>query len=82
MALSSTEMCQNYFYNNSFYQKFLPVPTNISGEIEPILNVSKFIYLWAGFQSLITIYLALFVSEEGVHNVEKDEDEEIDLSFK
>ena len=82
MALNSTEMCQTYIYNNSFYQKIFPVPTNISGEFEPILNVSKFIYLWAGFQSLITIYLALFVSENGVHNVEKEEDEEIDLNFK
>ena len=82
MALNSTEMCQAYIYNNSFYQKIFSVPIDISGEIEPILNVSRFIYLWAGFQSLITIYLALFVSEDGVHNLEKEEDDEIDLSFK
>ena len=75
-------MCQNYIYNNSFYQKLFTVEENISGEVEPILNVSKFIFIWACYQTAVTVYLALFVSETGVHDVHKEEEEEIDLTFK
>ena len=75
-------MCQNYIYNNSIYQKLFTVEESISGEVEPILNVSKFIFIWACYQTAVTVYLALFVSETGVHDVQKEEEEEIDLTFR
>ena len=76
-------MCQTHLYSNPLYQKLFPVPVDISGEVEPIMTVSKFIYLWACFQTIVTIYVAFFVSENGVHEIKKDEEnEEIDLTFK
>jgi hypothetical protein len=54
----------------------------VSGEVAPIMDVSKFIYCWAIYQTVVTVYVALFVSESGVHDIQQEEEEEIDLTFK
>ena len=51
---------------------------NEDGLPEPLLNLSNFIFMWASFQFIVTMYIALFVPENSdEHEVDDDKEDEI-----
>ena len=64
VALNSIEFCNKYLFAEE--------------RTEPLLSISTFIWWWAGFQFVITLYILFFVTEsENSSGGEDEEDEEL-----
>ena len=61
IAFNDIEFCNNYIYSTP--QK------------EPLLSIPRFIYIWAFFQCIITLYIAFFITEKKAQDSDDEEEE-------
>jgi len=63
IAFNSLEFCNKYI--------------NSTPQVEPILTIPNFLFIWSISQAFVTLWIAFFVSEEKIWDEDDDEEDEI-----